>query len=116
MSNKKTRDIEESRPKTDRGTLESLYIEKGLSIREIASRLGLHADTVHYWLKKHGIETKGNAKRSKLRKYSLPTLEEGIKEHGVRGYARKLGVHENTLKHYLKRAKSKNREPTNCVA
>ena len=102
MSNKRTQGPVETKPKTDKEALADLYIEKGLSIREIANRLELHADTVHYWLKKHGIETRDNAKRSKLRKYSLSTLEEGIKEHGVRGYARELGTHENTLRHNLR--------------
>jgi len=44
-------------------------------------------------------------KRSKLRKYKRSTLEKGIKEYGVRWYAKQLRVHENTLRNYLKSIK-----------
>ncbi len=82
--------------------LQRLYSREGKSIREIASQLGLHPDTIHYWLKKYGIKTRCMAKRSKLRKYKRSTLEKGIKEYGIRGNAERLGVHENTLRNYLK--------------
>ena len=93
--------------KPDKKTLTRLYVDQGLSVREIASRLGLHPGTIHYHLRRYEIETRPQAKRSELRKYRLETLEKGIREKGVRGYARELGIHENTLRHYLKRAKSK---------
>lgn len=91
--------------KADKKTLTRLYIDQALSLREIAEKLGLHPDTVHYHLKRHGIETRGNAKRSGLRKLRLETIEKGVRDKGVRGYAKELGIHENTLRHYLKRAK-----------
>jgi DNA-binding CsgD family transcriptional regulator len=100
------RKAEEVPLKTDRKTLKRLYVGRGLSIREIASRLGLHPHTVHYHLRRYGIETRTGAKRSALRKVKLETLEEGVKEKGVRGYARELGVHENTLRRYLREVKS----------
>jgi sugar diacid utilization regulator len=86
-------------------TLTRLYVDQSLSLREIAERLGLHADTVHYHLKRYGIDIRTNAKRSQLRAYRLETLEKGIREKGLRGYARELEIHENTLRHYLKKAK-----------
>jgi len=102
-------DIKPGRPKIVRKSmkvkLQKLYAREGKSIREIAAHLGLHPDTIHYRLKKHGIKTRSMAKRSKLRKYKRSTLEKGIKEYGIRGYARELGVHENTLRNYLKRIK-----------
>lgn len=91
--------------KPDKKTLGRLYVDQGLSIREIATRLGLNPDTIHYHLKRFGIEARPQAKRSQLRKYRLDTLEKGIREKGVRGYALELGIHENTLRHYLKRAR-----------
>jgi len=97
--------------KPDKKTLTRLYVERGLSLREIAERLSLHADTIHYHLRRYGIEARSRAKRSQLRKYRLQTLEKGIKEKGVRGYARELGIHENTLRHYLKRAKGDGKRP-----
>ena len=85
--------------------LQRLYASDGKSIRDIAGQLGLHPDTIHYWLKKYGLKTRSMAKRSKLRKYKLSTLEKGIEERGIRGYAKELGVHENTLRNYLKSIK-----------
>jgi IS30 family transposase len=82
--------------------LRRLYVREGKSIRETACQLCLHADTIHYWLKKYGIKTRSTAKRSKLRKYNRSTLEKGVKEYGIRGYAKQLGVHESTLRHHLK--------------
>jgi len=87
--------------KPDKGTLKRLYVERGLSIREIAKRLGLHPHTIHYHLRRYGIETRPPAKRSGLRKIKLETLERNVREKGLRGYARELGIHENTLRNYL---------------
>lgn len=78
-----------------------LYVREGKSIREIAEILGCKKDVVHYWLKKYGIETRTKAKRSKLLKYSLSELKEGIKKKGIRGHARELGIDESTLRHHL---------------
>ncbi len=103
-------DAKQGRPKIGKNPrkveLQRLYAREGKSIREIASHLGLHPDTIHYWLKKYGIKTRSLAKRSKLRKHKRSTLEKGIKEYGIRGYAKQLGVHENTLRNYLKSIKN----------
>ena len=102
-------DAKPGRPKISKNPrkaeLQRLYAKELKSIREIAGQLGLHPDTIHYWLKKYGIKTRSMAKRSKLRKYKRSTLEKGIKEYGVRGYAKQLRVHENTLRNYLKSIK-----------
>ena len=99
-------DIKPGKPKIDKNPrkakLQRLYARDGNSIREVADLVGLHADTIHYWLKKYGIETRSNIKRSELRKHKLLTLEKGVKEYGIRGYARQLEVHESTLRHHLK--------------
>jgi len=99
-------DVKPGRPKIGKNPrkveLQGLYTREGKSIREIAGQLGLHPDTIHYWLKKYGIKTRSMAKRSKLRKYKRSTLEKGIMEYGIREYAERLGVHENTLRNYLK--------------
>lgn len=91
--------------KPDRKTLKRLYVDRGLSLREIAAKLGLHPHTVHYHIKRFGIETRPQAKRSELRKIKLETIERNIKEKGLRGYAAELGIHENTLRYYLKGAR-----------
>ena len=99
-------DVKPGRPKIGKKPrkveLQRLYASEDKSIREVAARLGLHPDTIHYWLKKYGIKTRSMTKRSKLRKYKRSTLEKGIKECGIRGYAKQLGVHESTLRHHLK--------------
>ena len=102
-------DVKPGRPKIGKNPreveLQGFYTREGKSVREIAVHLGLHPDTIHYWLKKYGIKTRSMAKRSKLRKYKRSTLEKGVKEYGIRGYAKQLGVHENTLRNYLKSIK-----------
>jgi len=106
-------DVKPGRPKIGKNPrkveLQRLYAREGKSIREIASHLGLHPDTIHYWLKKYGIKTRSMAKRSKLRKYKHSTLEEGIREYGIRGYAKQLEVHESTLRHHLKVREKQNK-------
>jgi len=82
--------------------LQRLYVKESRSIREISNLLGSTKDMVYRALKKYGIELRSGVCRSKLRKYKLSTLEEGIRIKGVRGYAEELGVHENTLRYYLR--------------
>ena len=107
-------DAKPGRPKIGKNPrkdeLQRLYAREGKSIREIASRLGLHPDTIHYWLKKYGIKTRSRAKRSKLRKSKLSTLEKGVKEYGIRGYAKQIEVHESTLRHHLKVRKKQDKQ------
>lgn len=98
--------------KPDRKTIKRLYVDRGLSLREIAEKLGLHHATVKYYMDKYGIGARPKASRSALRKFKLEALERGIKEKGVRGYARELGIHENTLRYYLKKAKKPPDKPT----
>lgn len=82
--------------------LRRLYIKESKSIREIAEILRCSKDMVYRALQENGIELRPGLNRSKLRQYKLSVLERGIREKGVRGYARELGIHENTLRHYLK--------------
>lgn len=101
--------------KPDRKTLKRLYEDQGLSLREIGRRLGLTFQTVHYHLEREGILRRSGTKRSRLRGTRLEVLEAGVREKGVRGYAVDLGVHENTLRNYLKKAreaKSPRERPT----
>lgn len=86
----------------DKKELKSLYIKESKSIREVAEVLRCSKDMVYRSLKEYGIELRPGFNRSKLRKYKLSVLEKGVREKGVRGYAKELGVHENTLRYYLK--------------
>jgi transposase len=87
--------------KPEKEVLDKLYVQESRSIREIAEILGCKKDVVYYWLKKFGIETRTMAKRSKLLRYSLAELKDGVMTKGGRGYARELGVDESTLRHHL---------------
>jgi len=103
---KKAPEPERTGPRPDKRTLKRLYLERSLSIREIAAKLGLHPHTIHYHLRRYGIAARPRAKRSELRKIRPETLAKNVTELGVRGYASKLGIHENTLRDYLKRLKT----------
>lgn len=82
--------------------LKKLYVKESKSIREIAEILGCSKDMVYRALHEYKIELRPGFNRSKLRKYKLSDLEKGISEKGIRGYAKELGVHENTLRYYLR--------------
>jgi len=98
--------VRRGRPSTGRlptkEDLTRLYIIEAKSIREIAEELSILKDTVHRALKKYKIGTRSNVSRSKLRKISLSDLEVGIREKGIRGFARELGVDEGTVRHHMK--------------
>lgn len=91
--------------KPDKAQLEELYIQREYSIQEVAWLLHLNTATVIYHLKRYGIPTREKSKRSKLMKYSPDTLRQGIHAKGVRGYSKELGIHENTLRNYMKKLK-----------
>jgi len=87
--------------KPSKAELKKLYIKESKSIREVAEILGCTKDMVYRSLKEYRFELIPGFNRSKLRKYKLSVLEEGVRDKGVRGYAKELGVHENTLRYYL---------------
>ena len=82
--------------------LEILYIEKEKSIREIAIILGCSKEKVFRSLKEYGIKTRDHTKKSKLWGYKKKYIEEGIKEKGIRGFARELKVNDSTLRYHIK--------------
>jgi len=88
--------------KPGKAELRRLYIKESRSIREVAEGCGCSKDMVYRALKEYGIELRPGFNRSRLRKYKLSILEKGVREKGVRGYSKELGVHENTLRYYLK--------------
>ncbi len=88
--------------KPSKTVLKKLYIKESRSIREVAEALRCSKDMVYRALMDYKIELRQGFNRSKLRKYRLSDLEKGVKEKGVRGFSKELGVHENTLRYYLK--------------
>ena len=89
--------------------LEKLYLKQQLSLREIATRFNVHWSTVSRWLDDSKIKARRIGKRSRLEKFKLSTLENGVRKYGVRGFARKLEIHEETLRRYLKKAREEGR-------
>ncbi len=94
--------------KPDKKDLEKLYVKESKSIREVAEVMRCSKDMVYYALREYGIERRSNLCRSRLRKYKLSIIEKGVRDKGVRGYAKRMGVHENTLRYYLKGVKGDN--------
>jgi len=88
--------------KPDKADLFRLYVKESRSIRDTAHLLGCTKDMVYRALKEYGIELRKGVARSKLRTISLRDLEAAIKEKGLRGASRYLGVDHSTLRHHLK--------------
>jgi len=88
--------------------LEKLYIKESNSIREVAEILGCSKDMIHRALKEYGIELRTCRNRSRLRKLTLAELEEGVKEKGIREYARELKIANEGLYSHLKAIKETN--------
>ena len=81
-----------------------LYTEEGKSIREVAEALRISKDMVYRALRSHEIEIRTNVKRSKLKDFSLDKLKSEVEKKGIRGLAKELEIHENTLRNYFKKA------------
>ena len=91
----------------DRPTLKRLYQVQGWTARDIGDHFGLDHRTILYHLRRFGIPVRPRTRRSALRIYKTETLLRGIREKGLRGYAREIGVPEGTLRYYLKTLKEK---------
>jgi len=52
-------------PWRDSDLLEELYHKRGLSTIEIGNKLGCDGGTIHYWLKKHDLETRSYSESGK---------------------------------------------------
>jgi hypothetical protein len=89
-------------PTPSKADLVKLYVRESRSVRDVATALGCSKDAVHRGLRKFGIEARTNASRSRLWTIPLSDLEAAIREKGLRGTARDLGVDHSTLRHHLK--------------
>lgn len=92
-------------PAPTKDQLVRLYVKESRSVRDVAATLGYSKDAVHRALKDYGVKTRSSVSRSKLRTIPFRDLEAGVREKGMRGTARDLGVDEGTLRHPLKRGK-----------
>ena len=89
-------------PAPSKADLIKLYIKESRSVRDVAAALGCSKDAVHRALRQHGITTRSNASRSRLRTIPIRDLEAAVQGKGLRGAARDLGVDHSTLRHHLK--------------
>jgi hypothetical protein len=94
-------------PAPSKADLVKLYVKEGRAVRDVAAMLGCSKDAIYRTLRKYGIEVRTSARRSVLLQYRLTDLTAGVKEEGLRGYARKLRVNPSTLLHHLKVRKAK---------
>jgi transposase len=80
------------------------YLAEGLSLEQIAERIGRHPSTVSYHLKRHGMAALGrerHAPNGKVDSAKLRRLIEGGAT--IREAARELDVGYSTVRHWLKR-------------
>ena len=89
----------------DKKTLKRLYEVQGWTAREVGAFFGLDHRTILYHLRRFEIPVRPRTRRSALSRYKTETLLQGIREKGLRGYAREIGVPEGTLRYYLKTLK-----------
>jgi len=89
-------------PAPSKADLVQLYVREGRSVRDVADVLGTSKDAVHRGLKAYGIAARSNASRSRLRTIPLRDLKAAVRDKGIAGTARDLGVDRSTLRHHLK--------------
>ena len=89
-------------PAPSKAELVKLYVQEGRSVRDVAALLGCSKDAVHRALAGYGIDARSNARRSQLRTIPLRDLKAAVREKGIYGYAKELGIDEGTLRHHLK--------------
>jgi hypothetical protein len=87
--------------------LRRIYVAGGASIRQTALTLGYSKEAISRALREYGIDRRPPVPRSKLRHYSIRELKSGVRDLGLRGYARALGVSAPTLLHHLNEREKK---------
>jgi transposase len=80
------------------------YLAEGLSLEQIAERIGRHPSTVSYHLKKHGLSPLGHDKHTPNGKVDPKRLRQLVeKGASIRKAADELAVSYSTIRHWLKR-------------
>jgi transposase len=79
-------------------------LAEGLSVEQIAERIGRHPSTVTYHMKKHGLEPLGHDIHAPNGKVDPERLRQLIRAGAtIREAAAELGVGYSTVRHWLKR-------------
>ena len=82
--------------------LRRVYVQGGASLRVTAATLGFTKEAIMRALAKYGIPRRPAVPRSRLRHYSIRELQAGVKDHGLRGYAKIIGVTAPALLYHLR--------------
>jgi len=79
-------------------------LAEGMSVEQIAKRIGRHPSTVTYWLRKHGLKALGHDKHSPNSKVDPERLR-NLMDAGatIREAAAELSVGYSTVRYWLKR-------------
>jgi transposase len=89
--------------RVDRGSLE-IFLRQGLSLEQIAKRLGRDRSTVGYWVEKHGQEAVYREKHAARGGLDKDRLEALVREgRSVAWIAKVLHVSEPTVRYWLKK-------------
>ena len=89
--------------KPEKTKLKHLYINEIKSIREIAETLGCSKDMVYRALVEYEIGRRAQSSIKKLADYSIENLKTDVKNKGIRGLARELGVSEGAIRYHLRK-------------
>lgn len=85
------------KPWRDPGTLEQLYHEEELSLREVADRLGCDRKTVWSWMDKFGIERRSQRDATRVGRASFWTDSRGYETWSVYDGEKRQKVRVHTL-------------------
>ena len=82
--------------------LRRVYVQGGASLRVTAATLGFTKAVIVRALRDYDIPRRPAVPRSRLRHYSIRELKAGIKDQGLRGYAKIIGITAPALLHHLR--------------
>lgn len=101
-----------SSPYKNSETLRELYIDKGLSLREVADELGCSKRTVQRWMDNHGIPTDPSTHDQTGPWRDRETMVELYKERGlsIQQVADELGTAQGTIQSWLDKHDIETRE------
>lgn len=91
---------------TEREMLRALYLDRELSIRDIAGLLGMKKDKIHRLLRKNNIKREKKKRKPKRKDITLEYLEREFKRKPKTEVARELGLSRGSIYNYIKRLKS----------
>lgn len=89
-------------PRPSKARLVRLYVKERHSLRETADALHISKDIIARALAEYGIARRSATRRSRLADFSMRELRAGIREQGLRGFSRTLGVDPGTITYHIR--------------